>query len=45
MKKFKTSIFEKEVERLKKVLEKILVPGKEKNNPQLVLQPVKTKNI
>ena len=43
MKKFKKNIFEKEVRRLKK--EKILVPEKEKNNPQLVLQPVKTKNI
>ncbi len=45
MKKSKTNIFEKEVQRLKKVLEKILVPGKEKSNQQLVLQPVKNKNI
>lgn len=45
MAKFQTNIFEREVRRLKNVVEKILRPKKEKINPQLVLQPVKNKNI
>jgi len=43
MKKSQPNILRKEVARLKKILEKLIKPRRE--NSQLVLQPIKNKNI
>ncbi len=45
MKKSQPNILRKEVARLKKILEKLIKPRREEDNSQLVLQPIKNKNI
>ncbi len=45
MRKKANKIFREEFERLKKVFEKILNPKNKQVMPQLVLQPVRNKNM
>ncbi len=45
MKSTEQNIFKKELDRLKRILEKIVRPKKEKDSSQLILQPVRNKKF
>jgi hypothetical protein len=38
-------IFKEQINKLKKAFEKMMKPGKQQHLPQLVLQPVRNKNM